>query len=121
MLDITILLENLRELASEELQRKLWVHGNESQVSSFTEAICGIFDDARLTRALDTGCLENNFLVEICQKVVKLDKLIDQIPEDFEDLPPEKIIKHSKMNAMRALSDELLVLFEGEIVKGDEG
>jgi len=111
MLDMTILLENLRELASEELQRKLWVHGNENQMSSFTEAICGIFDDARLTRALDTGYLEDNFSVEICQKVKKLDKLISQIPED---LPPEKIIKHPKMNAVRELSDELLVLFEGE-------
>lgn len=118
MLDVTILLENLKELASEELQRKLWVHGSESQMSSFTEAICGIFDDANLTRALDTGYLKNNFSIEICQKVERLDKLISQIPEGF---PPEKIIKHPKMNIIRALSDELLTLFESAIFKGEEG
>lgn len=116
MLDMNILLENLRELASEELQKKLWLYGNENQMSSFTEAICGVFDDARLTRALETGYLENHFSSELCQKVKKLDQMINLVPED---LPPEQIINHPKMGVIRALSGELLDLFESEAVKGD--
>ena len=118
MIDHKMLLWRLEELASEEQQEKLWLHGNENQMSSFTEAICGVFDDARLTRALETGYLENNFSRELCQKVEKLNQLINLVPED---LPPEKIIKHSKMNAIRALSGELLDLFESEIAEGEEG
>ncbi len=118
MLDMIILLENLNELASKELQEKLWLHGNENQMSSFTEAICGVFDDARLTRALETGYLKNNFSGVLCQKVEKLDQLINLVPEE---LPPEEIITHPKMSAVRALSGELLDLFKSEITKGEEG
>ena len=55
MLDINLLLENLEELASKDMQEQLWLHRNKNRMSTFTEAICGIFDDARLTRVLDTG------------------------------------------------------------------
>lgn len=111
MLDITVLLENLEELASKDLQEKLWLHGNKNRMSTFTEAICGIFDDARLTRALETGYIENNFSSELFLTAKKLDQLIDLIPEN---LPPEKIIKHPKMCIVRVLSFRLLVLFKKE-------
>jgi len=118
VLDMAILLENLRELASEELQEELWLYGNENQMSSFTEAICGVFDDARLTRALETGYLKNNFSSDLCQKAKKLDQTINLVSED---LPPAEIIKHPNMSAVRVLSGDLLDLFESEIAKGEEG
>ena len=82
MLDITVLLENLEELASKVLQKQLWLHGNESKMSTFIEVICGIFDDARLARALETGYIENNFSSELFLMAKKLDQLIDLIPEN---------------------------------------
>ena len=111
MLDITVLLENLEELASKDLQEQLWLHRNKNRMSTFTEAICGIFDDARLTRALETGYIENNFSSELFLTAKKLDQLIGLIPEN---LPPEKIIKHPKMCKVRFLSGKLLVLFAQE-------
>ncbi|WP_127560824.1 hypothetical protein [Saccharospirillum alexandrii] len=116
MIDVVILLDKLSELASKELQENLWLHGNENQMSSFTEAICGVFDDARLTRSLETGYLERNFSNELCRKTIKLDQAIKLIPED---LAPEDIIKHPKMKIVRLLASELLVLFESETAKGE--
>ena len=80
-------------------------------MSTFIEVICGIFDDARLARALETGYIENNFSSELFLTAKKLDQLIDLIPEN---LPPEKIIKHPKMYIVRFLSGQLLVLFAQE-------
>ena len=111
MFDINLLLENLEELASKNLQEQLWLHGNKNKMSNFTEAICGIFDDARLTRALETGYIENNFSGKLFLTAKKLDQLIGLIPEN---LPPKKIIKHPKMFKVRFLSGKLLVLFAQE-------
>ncbi len=112
MLDKNILLRNLRELASEELQKKFWVYGDANQMSSFSEAICGVFDDAKLTRALESGYLENHFSKNLCQKVKKLDQIIKLIPEN---LLPVDILKHPQMDGIRSLSGELLGLFEIEL------
>lgn len=111
MFDINLFLENLEELASKDLQKQLWLHGNKNRMSTFTEAICGIFDDARLTRALETGYVENNFSSELFLTAKKLDQLVGLIPDN---LPPEKIIKHPKMCIVRFLSGKLLVLFAQE-------
>lgn len=112
MINMTILLEGLAELASEDLQRRLWLHGNENQMSSFTEAICGVFDDAGLTKAMESRYLDKNFSRELCQKVERLDQLINLIPEDCA---PKDIIEHPKMAAVRALSNDLLDLFMFEL------
>ena len=111
MLDIHLLMENLKELASKDLQEQLWLHGNKNRMSTFTEAIYGIFDDVRLTRALETGYIENNYSSKLFLTAKKLDQLIDLIPEN---LSPEKIIKHPKMYIVRFLSGKLLVLFAQE-------
>ena len=89
MLDMVVLFENLSELASKELQEQLWLYGNEGQMSSFTESICGVFDDAKLTRALETGYIEKKFSSNLCKKVKQLDQAINLVPED---LPPAEII-----------------------------
>ena len=83
MLDINLLLENLEELASKDLQEQLWLNGNKNRMSTFTEVICGIFDDARLTRALETSYIENNFSSELFLTAKKLDQLIDLIPKNL--------------------------------------
>ena len=112
MLIKDIFLESLEELSSKELQEKLWLNGDENRISSFTEACCGIFDDAGLSRAVETGYLEKYFSRELCHKVDKLDWLLDKIQED---LPPKEIIRHPEMDEVRVLSGELLALFESEI------
>jgi hypothetical protein len=112
MLIKNILLESLEELSDKELQEKLWLHGDENGISSFTEACCGLFDDAGLSRAVETGYLEKYFSKELCHKVDKLEWLLDKISEY---LPEEEIIKHPKMDEVRVLSGELLALFKNEL------
>ncbi len=51
MINSIPLLEGLRELAEAALQEKLWVNGNQDQMSSFTEAMSYVFDDAGIARA----------------------------------------------------------------------
>lgn len=108
MLNNQILLDSLNELASEELQWKLWVHGNDNLMSSFTEAVCGVFDDSGLDRAKKTGYLANNFPVEICVLVDRLYKLIRKVPDN---LKPEETINHPEMQSIRLVSYELLNFF----------
>ena len=107
MINYTPLLVGLEELATIEIQHSRWVEGK-NEISSFTEAICQVFDDSHLAKAIDSGHLANEFSNEIFSNVTKLDKLIDSIPE-FES--PQVIIEHPKMKNIRNLAQELFMQF----------
>ena len=111
MLNLDSLLESLKELSSKEDQKKLWLHGDKNNMSSFTEAICCIFDDAGLTRAMESDYLKNNFSRDLCQKVERLNCAIDLVSDD---LTPSELIECPEMNRIRVLSQELLEMFEVE-------
>lgn len=91
----------LTELSDRETQDRLWVHGGPEGMSSFTEAICRVFDDAGVTRAIDAGRLKEPLLGLFHE----LDALIDKIPEN---VPPEEIIEHPAMPDVRRVSLQLL-------------
>ena len=97
------LIDALNELSDKEVQMKLWVRGDDGHMSSFTEAICGVFDDAGITRALEKGQLEK----DVHDRFVELDKLVVQVPEN---LRPEKIIEHKLMPRIREVASQLLHL-----------
>jgi len=104
------ILDGLTELSDREVQIKLWIHGDEDGMSSFTEAICGIFDDGGVTRAIEAGLISEPLLGLFRQ----LDALIDEIPEHAK---PSVIIKHPVMpkvksvalNLLQALHDEKII------------
>lgn len=82
MINSVPLFEGLRELVDAELQEKLWVNGNQDQMSSFTEAMSYVFDDAGIARAIDSGYLQENFSSALCNKVAELRRLLHQIPDN---------------------------------------
>ena len=45
----------LKELSDVDFQRRVWVRGEGSEISSLTETMCELFDDSGLTLALDKG------------------------------------------------------------------
>lgn len=112
MLNKNLLLENLHELASREVQVRLWLKGNEKEMSTYTEAICGVFDDAGLGEAIDTGFLQKSFSPAVLQSCIFLRSAVKEIGED---LHPLEVIEHSRMPVVRRIACELLELFEKEL------
>ena len=111
MINKTHLFEGLRQLASKKLQHELWMDGKDNQMSSFTEAICYVFDDSGVARALESGCLQSDVSTVLCSKLEELRRLIHQVPENVN---PNEIIEHPKMEKIRPLAAELLDLFSAE-------
>lgn len=105
-------MEGLEELSDREEQIKLWWHGNEKNMSSFSEAICAVFDDAGISRAMENGYLCSNFSQQLCQKISALDHAVNLIPENEN---PQDIINHPRMDNVRLLASELLDLFKAEM------
>jgi hypothetical protein len=93
---------SLEELASRVEQEKLWLSdGSSGEVSSFTEAICGVFDDGGVSRALDSGMLPN----DLAAKFTELSNRIDKIPHYAA---PQEQIDHPIMKDISQLATELL-------------
>lgn len=109
MINKNLIVENLHILASEKEQRRYWLPNGTNEMSLLDEQACQIFDDAGLTRAVDSGWLARNFSAEFCQKVESLRKALRRLPDDQA---PEIIIEHPKMAEVRKLSEELLHLLE---------
>jgi hypothetical protein len=97
------IIEALEELSDVEAQKRLWVNGGPEGVSSFTEAICGVFDDGGVTRALESG--------ELAQRP-KLQKLFEQLDalvgKVDEGRPPDQIIQDPEMAVIRDVASQLL-------------
>ena len=92
----------LEELASRTEQVRLWLSdGSTGEVSSFTEAICGVFDDGGVSRALESDRLTN----ELATRFKNLETYIGKIPED---LPPQEQIDHPAMKDIAKISQELM-------------
>jgi hypothetical protein len=107
MINMTPLLEGLRQMASKGRQQALWLDGENKQMSSFTEAMSYVFDDSGFARAERSGHLKANFSKEVCSKLTELRRLVHQIPENTG---PEKIIEHPNMAKIRPLAAELVNL-----------
>ena len=105
MIDMKLLIENLTELADKSMQERLWVHGDENEMSSFTEAICGVFDDAGLTRALDSGHFRESYSAEAWRLAKILDAAIEKVPEDAA---PQEIIESPGMVKVRQAAGRLI-------------
>lgn len=112
MLNKSHLVEGLRQLASQDLQQSLWVLGEKDHMSSFTEAVSYVFDDARLGEAMDSGFLQNNLSSGFCARIYELDRLIDRVPLN---LAPKETIEHPQMDEIRKLASELLAITDVEV------
>ncbi len=114
MIDAILLKQGLEELAIKELQRQLWVNGGDDYMSSFEEAVCTVFDDARVTVGLDSGYLSRNYSADFCLKVSQLSAAIDKIPTNMD---PSILIEHPAMEKVRSFAADALKMFENETRK----
>src|SRR5438270_7565100 len=111
MINKTSLFEGLRQLASRDLQEALWLNRKDNRMSSFTEAMSYVFDDAGIARAIEVGYLQKNFSSALCKKMDELRRLLHKVPENAS---PRDIILHPKMHAIRVLAAELIDMFSAE-------
>ena len=95
----------LEELANREEQERLWLSdGSSGEVSSFTEAICGLYDDSGLSRALDSGELSD----ELSKRFCELSRRIDRMPQDIS---PQEQIDHPAMKEISIIAREILAMW----------
>ena len=94
--------DGLNELSSNEVQERLWLSdGSTGEVSSFEEAICCIFDDGGVTRAMDTKALPNS----LASLFTELNVLIDKIPSNVH---PRVVIDHPAMKEITKIAKSIL-------------
>ena len=96
----------LEQLASRSEQERLWLSdGSSGEVSSFTESICGVFDDGGVSRALDTNKLPHS----LAAKFRELSKYIDLVPQNVS---PQIQIDHPAVAKIAKISLELKEILE---------
>ncbi len=111
MIDRRALSESLNILASEKEQRRLWLSNNPDEMSLFDEEVCGVFDDSRLDRAIDSGWLSKYCSERFCDEVQRLRTALSKVPSQQ---PPEIIIDHPSMTVARESARQLLGLLPTE-------
>jgi len=98
----------LRELADETFQQRVWAGRSPTEMSSFSEAVCGLFDDSGLGDALDRD--GTVFTDEIDGLFRELDVAIHKVDASC---PAERFIRSPEMARVRRWSAHLLSLLEG--------
>jgi hypothetical protein len=110
-MNLELIHEALRELSDANYQAALWSGQVAGEQSSFTEAICVLFNDAGLERALDSGTLEKTYSQDLCLQARQLSSLVTLIDDTGT---PAQTLNHPKMNAVRGAAQALSKLFMAE-------
>ena len=98
-----LIIERLVELADEQRQKELWLASGGAQVSSFVEAVCGLFDDSALSDALDSSGTEYGSVVD--SRFLELGRLLDAI--DYRRTPAD-LIDDPRMRDVRRVANEIV-------------
>lgn len=96
--------ESLEELASRDIQERRWT-ASEGEVSSFVEAVEGLFDDSGLGLALERD--QDTFDPRARALFTELDKSIAALDPYA---PPADLINDERMGDVRRLAHDLLQL-----------
>ena len=96
MVDKRAVIDSLRELADESIQRRRWLAPGGPEVSSFAEAFCQLFDDTGLGDAIQKK--KPIFEPETDEGLLHLEGLLRSIDQD---LPPSTIIESRQMQRVR--------------------
>lgn len=111
-MNVELIMDVLKELSADpDYQVLLWSGGIEGEHASFTEAVCGLFNDSGLGRELDTGLVDKKYSTTLCQLARYLRSLLKDIDGCWE---PEKIVSHSAMTTVREIASTLRILFMAE-------
>ena len=101
-------IESLRELSDEAFQRRVWLASSGPEVSSFVEAISGLFDDTGLGDILERPEQPPVFSPEIYDGLRELSQLIGREARSFQSLSPHALIEHPKMREIRTIAGSIL-------------
>jgi hypothetical protein len=104
---IDSLIWGLEELSDRSLQERLWTGKIEGEVSSFVEAVSSTFDASGLGNLLDLNKSTNQISKDAMEKAAALRRLIQRTPQRGE---PMDIIQHPRMDDIRTLAAEILLL-----------
>jgi hypothetical protein len=107
IMNINVLRWSLEELSNKEVQEQLWRGKIDGRMGSFSEAVCGVFDDSGLDIALEAASTEDFISEAAASKLKELGKLTDQVSGT---LSPEQILSHPKLNEIRELARDALGL-----------
>jgi hypothetical protein len=102
------IVDRLRELSDLDYQRRVWAHGSTDEMSSYDEAICGLFDDTGLARSLDGPLAQCVFRVDIDFQLRKLAKLTSEFSDVESMMSPIEAIDHPQMQEIRAKAAMIL-------------
>jgi hypothetical protein len=112
MINIGIILDTLQELSDAQYQDAIWNAKVPGRQSSYTEAVCALFDDSGLTREIDSGRLGQTYSRSLVQCAQELSRLVVLIPDTGA---PREVLQHPKMNEVRALSAKLRIMLLVEL------
>jgi hypothetical protein len=90
------IIDCLREFSDEAIQRKRWLSSSGPEVSSFTEAICQLFDDTGLGDELEKNTTVFNREIDC-----KLRLLLETLKSIDSSLSPNSLIEDPKMLDIR--------------------
>ncbi len=104
-INIPMILNCLNELCDIAYQQRVWLASTGPEISSFTEAVCQLFDDSGLGVEL-----EKNNIIFSESIDTKLRMMQVKLAEINDKQAPLDIINETKMKRIRLLSGELLKL-----------
>jgi hypothetical protein len=100
---------HLHELADEGFQQRVWTGRSPTEISSFSEATCGLFDDSGLGDALDKH--EIVFSEEIDRLLRELSVAIHKV---YDSGHYSNFVQSPEMDRVRRWSANLLSLLDAE-------
>jgi hypothetical protein len=98
------LVDGLTELSDEHLQSRLWTGKIEGQMSSFTEAMCSVFDDSGFQDTVENQ--GQYFGLSIDNQILDLGNLAQSIDQNID---PAELVETLEMRAIRALAQHILL------------
>lgn len=102
---LAALREGLTELASEELQRQLWLSSDGRGVSSFDEAVSRTYDDSGLSVALEKGDAAERLAPQAVECLQQLRRALQSVDRS---LAVEKLIASKGMTTVREVAKSAL-------------
>lgn len=116
-----IVLEVLKEFASEDFQIRVWLKGEGPEVSSFEEAVCKFFDDNVIDLLLDVEWRQVGLTENQRNKLKIFRDALDKFNDSVEESPhPKDILFNPDWPKVRSLAKEAMDAFKGSYWKSSK-
>jgi hypothetical protein len=106
----------LTQLASEPLQRRLWLATGGPEVGSFHEAVAQTYEDSGLSDVLDSPSVDKALGSELAELLRELAEAISSVETDR---PVQDLIASPDMNRVRSLAEAASRAVEERQDRGD--